>query len=64
MSRKCEFSGRCANNAYSVSHSHVRTKKRQNINLQRKKIWLASQKRWIKVRISTKIIKSIYKIHL
>ena len=64
MSKKCQVSQRSANNAYSISHSHIKTKKMQNINLQKKKIWSRSQKRWIKMRISTKIIKSIHKINL
>ena len=64
MSKKCQVSQRFANNAYSISHSNIKTKKMQNINLQKKKIWSRSQKRWIKMRISTKIIKSIHKINL
>ena len=64
MSKKCQFSKKCANNAYSVSHSHIRTKKLQNINLQKRKVWSLSQKRWIKMRLSTRVIKSLHKIHL
>ena len=64
MSRKCQISKKTANNAYAISHSHIRTKKIQHINLQKKKIWSSSKKRWIKMRISTRIIKNIYKINL
>ena len=64
MSKKCQFSNKVANNAYSISHSHVRTKKRQYINLQKKRIWSSSQRSWITVRISTKAIKSLHKINL
>ena len=64
MSRKCQISGRQGNNAYSVSHSHVRTKKHQSINLQRKKIWLKTESKWIKLRVSTKSIKMGYKISI
>jgi len=63
MSKKCQLSNKHANNSYSVSHSHVRTKKIQEINLQKKRIWSLSQKRWIKMRISTKVIKSLHKIN-
>lgn len=62
MSRKCQITCRKANNAYSISHSHVRTKRLQHINLQKKRIWSIKQSKWIKVRISTKSIKSIHKI--
>jgi len=62
MSKICEISNKKANNGYSVSHSHVRTKKIQNVNLQRKKIWSESKKSWIKVRISVKALKSLQKV--
>ena len=64
MSKKCQVSNRKANNAYTISHSHIRTKKLQNINLQKKKIWSVSKNKWIKIRISTKSIKSIHKISI
>lgn len=62
MSKKCQISNRQANNAYSISHSHIRTKRLQHINLQKKKIWSRLQSKWIKLRISAKTIKSRHKI--
>ena len=64
MSKICKISCKKANNGYSVSHSHVRTKKKQNVNLQMKKVWSVKQKTWIKIKISTKSIKSLHKIHV
>ena len=61
MTKICQISGKKSNNAYQVSHSHIRTKKKQHVNLQKKKIWSSKRKCWIKVRISTKALKSIYK---
>ncbi|MEM0979167.1 MAG: 50S ribosomal protein L28, partial [Cyanobacteria bacterium P01_H01_bin.58] len=34
MARSCDLTGRKANNAYAVSHSHRRTKRLQEANLQ------------------------------
>nr|YP_009774109.1 50S ribosomal protein L28 [Caulacanthus okamurae]QIZ74726.1 50S ribosomal protein L28 [Caulacanthus okamurae] len=62
MSKICEITQKKANNAYSISHSHIRTKKKQEVNLQNKKIWLIKQQKWIKVKIATKTIKSFRKI--
>jgi large subunit ribosomal protein L28 len=59
MTRKCIITGKKRNNGYSISHSHVRTKKIQQINLQNKKIWSSTDKKWIKMRISTKAIKNL-----
>jgi large subunit ribosomal protein L28 len=59
MSRKCQLTGRKANNAFAVSHSHHRTKKLQEVNLQWKRIWWPEGKRWVKLRLSTKAIKTL-----
>lgn len=59
MSRRCDLTGKKANNAYAVSHSHRRTKKLQQANLQWKRIWWAEGKRWVRLRISTKAIKTL-----
>jgi large subunit ribosomal protein L28 len=64
MSRKCQITGKTRNNGYSVSHSHVRTKKIQSVNLQNKKIWSTTEKRWVKIKISTKAIKTLMKNQL
>lgn len=64
MSKICQISQKKANNGYSISHSHVKIKKRQNVNLQIKKIWSIKKKCWLKIRISTKVIKSLHKLYL
>ncbi|WP_088890932.1 50S ribosomal protein L28 [Leptolyngbya ohadii] len=59
MSRRCQLTGKKANNAYAVSHSHRRTKKLQEVNLQEKRIWWEQGKRFVKLRLSTKAIKTL-----
>ena len=61
MSKVCILSGKKRNNAYAISHSHVRTKKIQQVNLQTSKIWSRKKKKWIKVKISTKAMKTLLK---
>ncbi|MBW4622959.1 MAG: 50S ribosomal protein L28 [Cyanosarcina radialis HA8281-LM2] len=61
MSRRCQLTGKKANNAYAISHSHRRTKKLQQPNLQWKRIWWAEGKRWVRLHISTKAIKTLEK---
>ena len=61
MSRKCQLTGKKANNAFAVSHSHRHTKKLQNANLQSKRVWWPEGNRWVKLRISTKAIKTLQK---
>lgn len=64
MSKKCQVSNKKANNAYAISHSHIRTKKTQHVNLQKKKLWSVSKNKWVKVRVAAKCIKSMHKISL
>lgn len=59
MSRRCSLTGKKANNAYAVSHSHRRTKKLQEVNLQSKRVWWPQGNRWVKLRLSTKAIKTL-----
>lgn len=59
MAKCCDLTGKKANNANAVSHSVRRTKKIQEANLQVKRIWWAQGKRWVKLRISTKAIKTL-----
>lgn len=59
MSRRCQLTGKKANNANAVSHSVRRTKKLQEVNLQEKRIWWEGGKRFIKLRLSTKAIKTL-----
>lgn len=61
MSRKCQLTGKKANNAMAVSHSHRRTKKLQEVNLQWKRIWWPEGNRFVRLRLSTKAIKNLEK---
>ncbi len=61
MSKVCAISGKKRNNGYAISHSHVRTKKIQSVNLQICKIWSVKKKTWVKVRVSTKTMKTLLK---
>ncbi|OKH19993.1 50S ribosomal protein L28 [[Limnothrix rosea] IAM M-220] len=61
MSRKCQLTGKKANNGMAVSHSHRRTKKLQQVNLQWKRVWWPEGNRFVRLRLSTKAIKTIEK---
>jgi len=47
MSKLCALSGKQRNNGYKVSHSHVRTKKKQEVNLHYKRVWSQKKNCWI-----------------
>jgi large subunit ribosomal protein L28 len=37
----------------NISHSHVRTKKRWNLNLHDRRFWVPSENRWVRLRVSS-----------
>ena len=45
----------------NVSHAHNKSRRRFNINLQRKKFWLPNEKRYITLRLSTRGMRIIDK---
>jgi large subunit ribosomal protein L28 len=59
MSRVCQLTGKKANNGMAVSHSHRRTKKLQQANLQWKRVWWAEGNRWVKLHLSTNALKTL-----
>jgi len=59
MSRRCELTGKKANNAFAISHSHRRTKRLQHANLQSKRVWWSQGNRWVRLKLSTKAIKTL-----
>ncbi|KAG1359714.1 50S ribosomal protein L28, chloroplastic [Cocos nucifera] len=59
--RICPFTGKKANRANKVSFSNHKTKKLQFVNLQYKRVWWEAGKRYLKLRLSTKALKTIEK---
>jgi large subunit ribosomal protein L28 len=61
MSRICKITGKKPLTGNNVSHANNRTKRKQYPNLQVKRVWLEDEKRWVKMRISVKAIKTLDK---
>ncbi|MGI5149637.1 50S ribosomal protein L28 [Plantactinospora sp. CA-294935] len=59
MSRRCEVSGAQPSFGNAVSHSHRRTRRRWNPNLQRHRYWLASERRWVTLRLTAKAMRTV-----
>lgn len=62
--RVCELTGKRRNVANNVSHAHNKTKKIQNPNLQWKRIFIPEAGSSIRMRLSTRAIRSINRIGL
>lgn len=59
MSRVCQVTGRAPAFGHHVSHSHRRTKRRFDVNIQRKRYWVPSLGRRVTLRVSARGIKEI-----
>lgn len=59
MSAHCQVTGRTPAFGKTVSHSHVRTTRRWNPNIQRKTYFVPSERRRVTLTVSAKGIKTI-----
>lgn len=46
---------------HNVSHSHIKSKRRFLPNLHNHRFWVESENRWVKLRVSTKGLRTIDK---
>ena len=61
MSRRCCITGKRPLVGNRVSHAKNRTKMRQLPNLQRKRIWLTEEGRWVRLRVTARGLRTIEK---
>ncbi len=61
MAKVCKVTGKRPMTGHNVSHSNRKTKRRFLPNLQTRRFWVDSLKKWITLRVSTKAIRTIDK---
>jgi large subunit ribosomal protein L28 len=61
MSRVCEVTGKRPTTGNNVSHANNKTRRRFVPNLHSHRFWLESEKRYVKLRVSTKGLRIIDK---
>jgi len=61
MARVCMLTGKRPNVAHKVSHSNIKTKRRQLPNLQYKRLWWEQGQRFVRLRVSTEALRTIGK---
>ena len=54
MSRVCQVTGKRPMSGNNVSHAHNKTRRRFLPNLHNKRIWVESEQRFVKLRVSQK----------
>ena len=61
MSKVCDVTGKKPMFGNNVSHANNKSRRRFNVNLQKKRFWLPDEKRYITLRVSTKGMRIIDK---
>lgn len=61
MAQVCMVTGKRPLTGMNVSHSHIRTKRRSVPNLHYKRYWVATENRWVRLRLSAKGMRIIDK---
>ena len=61
MAKVCEISGKRPRVGNNVSKSNNKTKRKFYPNLQRKRFYLPDEDRWVTIRVSTSVLRTINK---
>lgn len=61
MARVCQVTGKGTTTGNNVSHANNRTRRRWLVNLHARRFWVASENRWVKLRVSGKALRTIDK---
>ncbi|POX51216.1 50S ribosomal protein L28 [Streptomyces sp. Ru72] len=59
MSAHCQLTGRQPRFGHRISHSHRRSKRRFDPNIQTRRYWLPSEARHVRLTLSAKGIKTV-----
>jgi large subunit ribosomal protein L28 len=61
---RSEITGRRKLKGNHVSHSNIKTKRWQNVNVQRRRVWVPELARYVTLKLTTRDIRSIDKMGL
>jgi large subunit ribosomal protein L28 len=61
MSRRDDITGRKPLKGWNSSHANNKTKRKFDLNLQRKNFFLEEEGRWITLKVTTKTLRTINK---
>ena len=64
MSGKCSLTGKKPMFGNNVSHSQKKTKRQWKPNIQKRRIYVPELDRWVRLRVSTRALRSIDKMGL
>jgi large subunit ribosomal protein L28 len=59
MARVCDLTGKRPNVAHAVSHSNIKTKRRQLPNLHVRRLWFEEEGRFVTLKLSTRALRTL-----
>ena len=59
---KSDITGKRKLKAQNVSHSNIKTKRWQNVNVQTRRVWVPEKNRFVTLNLTTRDIRTIDKI--
>lgn len=62
MAKRCQVSGKGRQCGHRVSHAKNRTKHVFKANIQRKRFYIPEEDRWVRLNVSTRMIRTIDKL--
>jgi large subunit ribosomal protein L28 len=62
MAKVCPITGKRPRSGNNISHAHNKTRRRWEPNLQWKRIWVPSEGRFVRMRVSTRGLRTIAKL--
>jgi large subunit ribosomal protein L28 len=60
--RRCQLTGRKPGFGHNVSHSQRKTSRRWDPNVQTRRYWLPSERRWVRLTLSVKGMRTVDRI--
>ena len=61
MSKVCQVSGKKTMFGHKVSHSNIKTNRRFQPNLQKKRFFIPEENKWVDLKVSTSTLRTINK---
>ena len=61
MARRCQLTGKGVQSGNNVSHANNKTRRRFLPNLQKKRIWIPEEGRYVTLKISTRALRTLDK---
>jgi large subunit ribosomal protein L28 len=61
MSRRCKITGKGSQNGHKVSHANNKSNKITYPNLQYRRLFDSESGKWVKVRLSTRVLRTVDK---